>query len=611
MVNNKPLILGLSFLYHDSAAVLLRGEEIIAAVQEERFTRKKFHSGIPENAIRYCFQVAGCDEKDLDIIAFYEDPHIKYERLYEAQLQYAKGNPLNIVKRISNWVNGKYNIEEIIAGSLPRFSEKICFFPHHHSHAASAFMPSPFESSSILTVDGIGEWSSTSIGRGSKNEINIIAEQRFPHSLGLCYSAFTQFAGFKVDSGEYKLMGLAPYGEPKFVDVIRDNIIDVNDEGEIVICTDYFDYMAGHRMINERFEELFGFQSREPDSKLTQEYMDVACSIQKVTEDIMLKMVKHVVHLTGERNLCMAGGVALNCVANGKILRSGLVDKLWVQPAAGDAGGALGAAYLAAYGICDIPRTTNGEDKQKGSLLGPKYSSNDIRQVLNMYGFVYEEPTKDRIFQQISEYLANGKICALFQGRMEFGPRALGNRSIIGDPRNPIMQSSMNLKIKFRESFRPFAPVVLAEKADEWFDLHGQESPYMLITTSVAKNKQRNSNVNLKYSKGLDKIKQERSDIAAVTHVDNSARVQTVTKDSNNFLYGVLKAFDERTGCPVLINTSFNVRGEPIVCSPVDALRCFMNTDIDVLIMEGFIVRKENQGDTFKEPEFATSFERD
>lgn len=607
----NPIILGLSCFYHDASAAILCGDEIIAAAQEERFTRKKFDNRFPVHALNFCLEEAGIKADSINCIAFYEEPYLKLNRLFETQTSFS---PLRIgrnTKRIEKWVNEKLFVEEHIMRVLPEFKGEVCFFSHHASHAASAFYPSPFSSAAILTVDGVGEWSCASIGRGDGNKMQVLMEQRFPHSVGLLYSAFTQYIGFKVDSGEYKLMGLAPYGDPVYIETIKKHLVKINDDGSIELNTKYFDFMTGNRMTNERFHGLFKGRPRKPSEPITQKEMDIACSVQRVTEEILLKMAAHAVKVTDIRTLCLAGGVTLNCVANGKIMRSGLIDKLWVQPAAGDAGGALGAAFLCAYERYGLERKVNGiEDKQKSSLLGPRFGDDEIKKLLDSYGFMYRKVDLPLWSEQIASMLSEGKVVGLFHGRMEYGPRALGDRSILGDPRDKDMQRRMNLKIKFRESFRPFAPIVLEERAKEWFSLD-TDSPYMLLTTDVKPSKRKNLSKEEETLWGIDKLNTPRSDIPAVTHVDYSARVQTVDRDSNERVYDLLRAFERLTGCPVLINTSFNIRGEPIVCTPFDALRCFMNTNIDVLVIEDYIIKKEDQGCLLKDASFQRSFEPD
>jgi len=594
-------ILGISCFYHDSAACLVRNGEIIAAAQEERFTRKKHDENFPKNAIGYCLKEAGIEIEKVDLVAFYDKPFLKFERLLETYLSFAPKGFKSFLVSLPSWLGRKLWIPQVIRKEVG-YKGKIIFVEHHQSHAASAFFPSPFEEAAFLTVDGVGEWATASFGVGRGNKISIDSEIHFPHSLGLLYSAFTYYTGFKVNSGEYKVMGLAPYGEPRYVDLIYNHILKVKDDGSFWMNMDYFNYCQGLTMTNEKFHRLFGGPPRKPESKLTQKEMDLAASIQKVTEDVMLKMVEHVFKKTGMRYLCLAGGVALNCVANGKILREGPFDDIWIQPAAGDAGGAVGAALFAWYQYLNNKIVVSGQDAQKGSYLGPEYSNQEIKEFLDSYNIPYNFIKEDKeLFERVAELLAKEKIVGWFQGRMEFGPRALGNRSILGDARSPQMQSKMNLKIKFRESFRPFAPSVLYEYVKEYFDID-RPSPYMLLVAEVRKDKRREMTEEEKKLWGIDKLNVVRSVIPAVTHVDYSARLQTVHRETNPRYYALIKTFYEKTGCPVIVNTSFNVRGEPIVCTPEDAYRCFMRTNIDFLVMGNFVLEKENQP-PFKENE--------
>ncbi|MEZ6036853.1 MAG: carbamoyltransferase [Planctomycetota bacterium] len=588
-------ILGISAFYHDSAAALLRDGEIVAAAQEERFTRKKHDSAFPGEATRFCLDQAGIAAKDLDFVAFYDKPILKFHRLLETYLGFAPVGISSFRKALPVWLGEKLHMRRLLTKELGHKPKNRYVFPEHHeSHAASAFYPSPFEEAAILTMDGVGEWATTSIGVGEGHKLKLIREIRFPHSLGLLYSAFTYYCGFKVNSGEYKLMGLAPYGEPRFEKVIRDHLIDLREDGSYRLDLKYFNYCQGLTMTNDRFAALFGQPRRSPESDLTQFQMDVAASIQKVTEDVMLRTARYAQQVTGKKNLCLAGGVALNCVGNGVILREGPFDKIWIQPAAGDAGGALGAAQFVWHNLLDKPRTVQPADSQRGSLLGPKYESKDIKAFLDEQKVVYEECADEAaLADRVAELIEQENVIGWFQGPMEFGPRALGSRSIIGDARSPKMQSVMNLKIKFRESFRPFAPIVLREHASEYFEIKPeQDSPYMLIVAPVRDEKRKQVDAGLF---GLDKLKQLRSVIPAVTHVDYSARLQTVDGERNPRLASMMKRFHERTGSPVLINTSFNVRGEPIVCTPQDALRCFMGTEMDVLVLENFVIRRAAQ----------------
>jgi len=589
-------ILGISAFYHDSAAAVVVDGEVVAAAQEERFTRVKHDHGFPTNAIASCLAQAGIEPQELDYVGFYDKPLLKFDRILETYLAFAPSGFPSFLKAMPLWLRQKLHLpREILKGLGGAYRKRVVFTEHHESHAASAFFPSPFEESAILTLDGVGEWATASYGHGRGNRVTLTHELRFPHSLGLLYSAFTYFTGFKVNSGEYKLMGLAPYGEPRFADLILERLLDLKDDGSFLLDLRYFNYCQGLTMTSRLFEDLFGGPPRRPETPLTQREMDLAASVQKVTEEIMLRAARHVHRETGMRNLCLAGGVALNCVGNGRLLREGPFDRIWVQPAAGDAGGALGAALFIWYQLLGRPRAPREPDGQHGSLLGPSFAEEDIRAVLDRRGAVYRHiPDEAELCDHVAGLIADEKVVGLMQGRMEFGPRALGCRSILGDARSTEMQSVMNLKIKFRESFRPFAPIVLRERAHEFFELpEGTDSPYMLLVADVAESKrlaQSNGNVG-----GLDALKVVRSEVPAVTHVDHSARVQTVDEHRHGRLYRLMKAFEARTGCPVMINTSFNVRGEPIVCTPEDAYACFMGTGMDVLVMEGFVLRKEDQ----------------
>lgn len=590
-------ILGISAFYHDSAACLLRDGEIVAAAQEERFTRKKHDADFPAKAVDYCLRAAGIAVPDLDFVAFYDKPILKFHRLIETYVGFAPSGLRSFAKALPVWLGEKLHMRRQLTkhlGSKPR--NRYVFPEHHESHAASAFYPSPFEDAAILTMDGVGEWATTSVGIGEGNRVRLLQEIRFPHSLGLLYSAFTYYCGFKVNSGEYKLMGLAPYGEPRFAQQIREHLIDLRDDGSYRLDLSYFNYCQGLTMTSAKFHALFGGPPRKPESPLEQHHMDLAASIQKVTEEVMLRTARHAHAVTGRKNLCLAGGVALNCVGNGVILREGPFDRIWIQPAAGDAGGALGAAQFVCHNLLDRPRKVMPGDTQRGSLLGPRYESADIRSYLDGEKIVYEEcRTEDQLAERVAELIEQENVIGWFQGPMEFGPRALGSRSIIGDARSPKMQSVMNLKIKFRESFRPFAPIVLRERASDYFDIEPQhESPYMLIVAPVRAEKRKQVDP---AARGLDKLKQLRSVIPAVTHVDWSARLQTVDGERNPRLANLMRSFEKRTGCPVLINTSFNVRGEPIVCTPQDALRCFVGTEMDVLVLENFVIRRAAQTD--------------
>jgi carbamoyltransferase len=588
-------ILGISAFYHDSAAALVRDGEIVAAAQEERFTRVKHDSQFPRNAVDYCLSEASLEADQLDVVAFYDKPLLKFDRILETYIACAPRGYRMFVKGLPLWLKQKLHTpRELDRGLDHRYRGRYVFLRHHESHAASAFFPSPFERAAILTLDGVGEWTTGSIGAGSANRIRLLKELRFPHSLGLLYSAFTYFCGFKVNSGEYKLMGLAPYGEPRYAQLIREKLIDLKSDGSFRMNMSYFAYCCADLMISKKFERLFGGPPRTPEGPLTQREMDLAASIQEVTEEIMLRAARHAHDLTGERDLVMAGGVALNCVGNGRILRDGPFDRLWIQPAAGDAGGALGAALFVWYQMLGRNRTAlERGDSQKGSLLGPEYSKSFIQRFLDECGAVYHYyENEDALVREIARLVSLENVVGHMDGRMEFGPRALGNRSILGDPRSAKMQSTMNLKIKFRESFRPFAPSVLSSDAGEFFELCG-DSPYMLLTAPLRIEKRlplTDDGVT-----GLDRRNQVRSVIPAVTHVDCSARVQTVDPLRHPRFHRILERLKADTGCPVIINTSFNVRGEPIVCTPEDAYRCFLATDMDVLVLGSFLLYRHEQ----------------
>lgn len=587
-------ILGISAFYHDSAACLVKDGIIISAAQEERFTRKKHDYNFPSNAIKFCLEYSGITSSELDIVAFYEKPFLKFERLLETYLTYAPIGIMSFIKAMPLWIKQKLWIKDYIQREL-KFKGKIIFTEHHESHAASAFFPSPFNEAAILTMDGVGEWTTTSFGIGKGNEIKLLEEIKFPHSLGLLYSAFTYYTGFKVNSGEYKVMGLAPYGEPKYKDLILNELIDVKEDGSFKINMKYFNYCSGLTMTNEKFNRLFGGRPRKPETKLTQKEMDLAKSIQDVTEEIVLRIGRHVNKTTGMKNLSLAGGVALNCVANGKLLREGPFENIWIQPAAGDAGGALGAALAGWFIYCDNPRTIKDmRDTQQGSYLGPEFSDENIMEFLKKERIVYHRLNKDEIPVIAADLIAQEKVLGWFQGRMEFGPRALGARSIIGDARSPKMQSLMNIKIKYRESFRPFAPSVLAEKVSDYFDTN-IESPYMLLVADIKKNRCKPMKPDEEKLFGIDKLNLVRSDIPAVTHIDYSARLQTVNRDTNPLYYELISRFNDKYGCAVIINTSFNIRGEPIVCMPMDAYKCFMRTNMDYLVIGSFLLKKEEQ----------------
>ena len=592
-------ILGISAFYHDSAAALVVDGDIVAAAQEERFTRRKHDHAFPVHAIRYCLEEAGIAPDALDYVGFYDKPFLKLERLLETYLSFAPRGFRSFLRFVPLWAKQKLHLPHEIARGLPGYRRQIVFTEHHESHAASAFFPSPFDEAAILTLDGVGEWATTAYGVGRGNRIELTHEIRFPHSLGLLYSAFTYFTGFKVNSGEYKLMGLAPYGEPKYIDRIRDHLIDLKPDGSFRLDMSYFEYCQGLRMTSRRFEALFGGPPRRPEAPITQREMDIAASIQAVTEEAMLRAARHVHAETGMRNLCLAGGVALNCVGNGRVLREGPFDNVWIQPAAGDAGGALGVALFIWHQLLDHPREARTPDAQHGSLLGPRATDDDIRSFLDAAGAEYEVYRDDAsLCDAVADLLARKQVVGWFQGRMEFGPRALGSRSILGDARSRDMQSVMNRKIKFRESFRPFAPSVLRERVDDFFEMRPREdSPYMLLVAPVRESRRTPLAAGRNGLRGLDKLKAARSDVPAVTHVDCSARVQTVDAERHGRYAALLRAFEAKTGCPVLINTSFNVRGEPIVCAPEHAYRCFLATNMDVLVLEHFVLRKVPQPD--------------
>jgi carbamoyltransferase len=603
-------ILGISAFYHDSAACLVSDGRIVAAAQEERFTRKKHDASFPKQAVEYCLREGGISAKDLAFVAFYEKPFVKFDRILHTYLACAPAGIQSFLKAIPLWIKEKIWMKQLIGGELD-YDKTILFPEHHESHAASAFFPSPFQRAAFLTVDGVGEWTTTSYGVGRDEQIRISGELHFPHSLGLLYSAFTYFTGFKVNSGEYKLMGLAPYGEPKYVDLILRELVDLKEDGSFRLNMKYFDYCVGLTMTNGAFDRLFGGPPRKPESKLTRRDMDLARSVQEVTEEILFRMARHVRRETGETQLCLAGGVALNCVANGRILREGVFDKIWIQPAAGDAGGALGAALFAWYQCLGKPRQADGKrDSQRGSYLGPEFRRDEIHRFLVAQQIPSTELQADEVPQKIADLIAAEKVIGWFQGRMEFGPRALGARSIIGDARSAKMQELMNLKIKFRESFRPFAPSVLRERASAYFDLE-EESPYMLLVAPVSKSIRREMTVQEEQLFGLEKLLTIRSTIPAVTHVDYSARIQTVTEEENPVYYRMLKAFESKYGCPVIINTSFNVRGEPIVCTPEHAYLCFMRTNMDYLVMGNFLLEKREQKPLEKDIDWLREFELD
>jgi len=603
-------ILGISCFYHDSAACLVRDGEIIAAAQEERFSRKKQDPAFPKMAIEYCLTEGGIGIGSVDYVAFYEKPLIKFERLIETQLKYAPSSFRQFLMAVPLWLKEKLWMSEFIKKELEGFQGELLFPQHHESHAASAFYPSPFAEAAFLSIDGVGEWATTSWGIGRGNQLDIQYELRFPHSLGLLYSAFTYYTGFKVNSGEYKVMGLAPYGEPRFVDAIYEHLMDLKEDGSFKLNMDYFNYCAGLTMTNEHFDKLFGGKPREPESKLTQREMDLAASVQKVTEEVMMRMARHIKKETGRKYLCLAGGVALNCVANGKILKAGIFDDIWIQPASGDSGGALGAALFVWHKALGNPRVANGKDTQKGSYLGPRFDDEEIEIFLREKNIPFHKYRAEEISSVAADLLAQEKVIGWFQGRMEFGPRALGARSIIGDARSPAMQATMNLKIKFRESFRPFAPSVLKEKASDYFEID-KESPYMLLVADVKKERQRKMTQDEEGLWGIDKLNVIRSEIPAVTHVDYSARVQTVDKETNPAYYALIEQFYKKTGCPVVINTSFNVRGEPIVCTPEDAYRCFMRTNIDYLVVGNYVLDKTEQSEWKDDSDWRSEYNLD
>ncbi|HOJ06710.1 MAG: carbamoyltransferase [Ignavibacteriota bacterium] len=601
-------ILGISAFYHDSAACLVKDGEILSAAQEERFTRKKHDHNFPQKAIEFCLKDAGISAEQLDLIAFYDKPFLKFERLLETYLAYAPVGIKSFIKAMPLWIKEKLWMKEMIKEKLG-YTGKIIFPEHHESHAASAFYPSAYNKAAIITMDGVGEWTTTSYGIGEGNEIQLYADIKFPHSLGLLYSALTYYTGFKVNSGEYKVMGLAPYGEPKYKKLIYDHLIDVKEDGSFRMNMEYFNYCQGLTMTNEKFNKLFGGPPRIPETNLTQKQMDIARSLQEVTEEIVLKIGSHVYKETKSKNLCLAGGVALNCVANGRLLREGPFENIWIQPAAGDAGGALGAALIGWYKYHNKPRTAadGKSDKQKGSYLGPQFTDEEIKsfvQSLNLSAKKYDE---DELIETTANLINSDKVIGWFDGKMEFGPCALGSRTIIGDARSPKMQATMNIKIKFREGFRPFAPSVLFEKVSEYFEIE-KESPYMLLTADVKKERRIPMTDEEQKKWGIDKLNVIRSDIPAVTHVDYSARLQTVHKETNPRYHKLISKFEEKTGCAVIINTSFNVRGEPIVCTPEDAYRCFMRTNMDYLVLGSYILNKEDQKPVEKDVDWKKEF---
>ena len=609
-------ILGISAFYHDSAAALVRDGEIVAAAQEERFTRSKHDSRFPSHAVAYCLEQADLTAGQLDHVVFYEKPLLKFERLLETYIGYAPRGFRQFLMSMPLWLRQKLHLPREMDRFLNReYEGNYVFVEHHESHASSAFFPSPFDEAAILTLDGVGEWATGSLGVGKGNKIELMQVMHFPHSLGLLYSAFTYFTGFRVNSGEYKMMGLAPYGEPKYYDTIMRKLLDLKEDGSFRLDLSYFPWCHKTVMVSAKFERLFGGAARRPESPLTQREMDIAASIQAVTEEIMLRAARHAHRLTGMKNLTLAGGVALNCVGNGRILREGPFDNIWIQPAAGDAGGALGAALFVWYQLLDNKRKVDGADKQRASLLGPAYSDEQIRRYLDSVNAEYHTfDNEPQLLDKVADLISEGKVVGWFHGRMEFGPRALGSRSILGDARSEAMQSIMNRKIKFRESFRPFAPCVLREKVQDYFDMDSrQDSPYMLLVAPLKEAARLPAQTPHESLKGLDKLKVKRSVVPAVTHVDYSARIQTVDAERHPRLHRLMKRFDDKTGCPVIINTSFNVRGEPIVCSPEDAYRCFMATNMDVLVMEDRLLYKKDQPDAglHEIDEYRAKFELD
>ena len=606
-LGNKMNILGISAYYHDSAACLVQDGEIVAAAQEERFTRKKHDESYPKHAIDYCLRAAGATKKEIDLITFYEKPFLKFERLLETYLDGAPHGIRSFLKAMPLWIKKKLWIKDLIQEETG-YAGKIIFPEHHEAHAASAFFASPFEEAAILTMDGVGEWATSSLAEGAGNRIRLLKEIRFPHSIGLLYSAFTYYTGFKVNSGEYKVMGLAPYGEAKFKELILKELIDLKEDGSFRLNMAYFDYASGLRMTNDRFHRLFGGVPRKPESLITQREMDLAASVQAVTEEVMLRMARHARSVTGKKNLCLAGGVSLNCVGNGKILKEGIFENIWVQPAAGDAGGALGAALLAWHQYLGNPRNVDGRrDRMKGALLGPEFDAPSIESFLREHEIVYTRLSDEELAEKTADLIADEKVIGWFQGRMEFGPRALGARSILGDARSPKMQEVMNLKIKFRESFRPFAPTVLREKVSDYFEMSA-ESPYMLLVAPVRRELRRQMTAEEEKLFGIQKLNVRRSTIPAVTHVDYSARIQTVGPEANPLYRRVIEKLQGKHGSAVVINTSFNVRGEPLVCTPREAYVCFMRTEMDFLVLGNFLLDKKNQKPLVKDADWKKEF---
>jgi carbamoyltransferase len=608
-------VLGISAFYHDSAAALLRDGEIVAAAQEERFTRKKHDSRFPSEAVRYCLAEEGVKLKDVDFIVFYDKPFLKFERLIETYIAFAPRGVRSFAMAVPLWVREKLFQRKLLTDSLMsidrgfRPENSLLFTEHHMSHAASAFYPSPFEDAIVLTMDGVGEWATTTVARGSGNHLELLREIRFPHSLGLLYSAFTYYTGFKVNSGEYKLMGLAPYGEPRYKKLITDRLIDVKPDGSFRLNLEYFEYCSGLTMTNGKFDDLFGGPARQSDEQLEQRHMDIAASIQTVLDDIVLALTRSLAKEAGAKNLCLAGGVALNCVANGKVLRDGRFERIWIQPASGDAGGAVGAALAAYHLYQDRPRRTDTPDAMKGAYLGPAFEQPDIERRLREAGARFHIVDDNSLIDMAAEALIQQKALGWFQGRMEFGPRALGARSILADARSRSMQSLLNLKVKYRESFRPFAPAVLREDVSDWFELDC-DSPYMLLVADVVGRRRRQMTAQEQQFFGIEKLRVPRSDVPAVTHVDYSARIQTVHAETNPRFHAVISRFKERTGCAVVVNTSFNVRGEPIVCTPEDAFRCFMGTEIEALAVGNCFLWKDQQDPGLKR-NYSQAFEAD
>jgi carbamoyltransferase len=601
-------ILGISSYYHDSGACLLHDGKILSAVQEERFSRIKHDNSFPHQAIQYCIKQAGIEPVEIDNIVFYEKPFLKFERLLETYLAFAPRGFRSFASAMPIWIKEKlyqkYNLVKSLENSLDPdvdWSKKLLFSEHHLSHAASAFYPSPFKEAAVLTLDGVGEWTTTSLAVGDGKDLTVLKEIHFPHSLGLLYSAFTYYTGFKVNSGEYKVMGLAPYGEPKYVDLIKDNLIQIKEDGSFNLDMSYFDFCIGLTMTNEKFHELFGGPPRESEAELSQREMDIAASVQKVTEEVLIKLAKNIAKETGKKNLCLAGGVALNCVANGILSREKIFENIWVQPAAGDAGGALGAALATWHLAHDRERNVvTCRDEMSGSYLGPSFTNNEIEDFLIQAGAIFHKLDEEELIDRVADALSTEKAVGWMQGRMEFGPRALGNRSIIADPRSALMQRQLNLKVKYRESFRPFAPSILREHVGEWFE-HNGDSPYMLLVANVKDGKRLEMSAEQQALFGIEKLNVPRSSVPAITHVDYSARIQTVHADTNPKYHALITRFNEITGCPLVVNTSFNVRGEPIVCSPADAFKCFMGTELDVLALGNYLLLKEEQDISFQE----------